>query len=202
MISIDDEWCRRIHERLLAGDPTATAELAETVGDVLFRKLQMKYPRQDPDLVRDAAWDAIRGYMEQPGAFDPSKRGLIGYLQMAAEGDLLNAMAKVRRRRRREDLVDPVELALLGGKKGQEELEARMDAARFGPQLARLFPDRADREAIELIVEGERSMAAFVEVWGFGKLPVEQQRKEVKRGKDRLRKALERLSQNFRERKR
>jgi len=199
---IDDEWCRRIHERLLAGDPTATAELAETVGDVVFQKLQMKHPGRDPELVRDAAWDAIRGYMERPAAFDPSQRGLLGYLDMAAEGDLRNALAKVRRRRRREDLVDPVELAAVGGNKGQEQVEARMDVERIRPKLDRLFPNQGDREAVDLIVDGERSTGAFVEVWGLGKLPLEEQRKAVKRGKDRLKKALERLGQDFHERKR
>ena len=199
---MDDEWCRRIHERLLARDPTAPAELAETLGDVVFRKLRMKYAAQEPDMVRDAAWDAIRGYMERPTAFDPGQRGLLGYLLMAAEGDLLNALAKIRRRRRREDLIDPVELAAFGGNKGQEQLDAQLDVARIRPELDRLFPDQADRQAVDLIVEGERSNAAFVEVWDLGKLPLEEQRKAVKRGKDRLKKALERLSQDFHERKR
>lgn len=201
MKSIDDDWCRRIHERLLAGDATATAELAETVGDVVFQKLQMKHPGRDPDLVHDAAWDAIRGYMQRPAAFNPSQRGLLGYLAMAAEGDLRNALAKVRRRRRREDLVDPVELAAVGGNKGPEQLEARMEVERIRPKLDRLFPDRADREAVDLIVEGERSTGAFVEVWGLAKLSLEEQRKAVKRGKDRLKKALERLG-HLHERKR
>jgi hypothetical protein len=134
---IDAEWCRRIHERLLAGDPTATAELAETVGETVFEKLQMNHPGREPELVRDAAWDAIRAYMEKPSAFDPRQRGLLGYLVMAAEGDVRNAMAKVRRRRRREELVDPVELAAVGGNKGQDQLEARMDVERMRPELDR-----------------------------------------------------------------
>ena len=199
---IDDEWCRRIHERLLAEDPTATAELAETVGNAVFQKLQMKNPRQDPDLVRDAAWDAIRGYLARPATFDPSRRGLMGFLVMAAEGDLRNALAKARRRRQREELVDPVELALFGGNQGQKELEARMDVERVLPELDRLLPDQADREAVDLIVEGERSMQAFVEVWGLGKLSAAEQRRAVKRGKDRVKKTLARLGRDIHGRKR
>jgi RNA polymerase sigma-70 factor (ECF subfamily) len=195
MKQIDEAWCRRIHERLLAGDPTATSELAETIGRVVFEKLQRKHPRRDPDLVRDAAWDAIRSYMERPAGFDASKRGLVGYLLMSAEGDLLNALAKVRRRR--EDPVDDVELVDSGGNRRQEQLEARVDAGRVRPELDRLFPDRADRAAVELVLEGERSTAAFVEVWGLDRLSFEEQRREVKRGKDRLKKALERLGQDL-----
>jgi RNA polymerase sigma-70 factor (ECF subfamily) len=200
MKPIDEEWCRAIHQRLLSGDPTATAELAETVGSVVFEKLQRKYPRQDPEMVRDAAWDAVRGYMGQPAKFDPSKRGLVGYLVMAAERDLLNALAKARRRR--ENLVDLVELVDVGGKKGQEQIEARMDADRIRPELERLFTDRADRAALEMMLEGERSTAAFVEVLGLGDLRPEDQRREVKRCKDRVKKALERLGQSLREGKR
>src|SRR6267142_2339942 len=80
MKAVDEEWCRRIHDRLLADDPTATAELAENVGNIVFEKLRKKHPRRDLEMVHDAAWDAIRAYMERPTTFDPSKRSLVGYL--------------------------------------------------------------------------------------------------------------------------
>jgi hypothetical protein len=199
---VDDEWCRRIHERLLAEDPTATAELAENVGDIVFDKLSKKYPRRDPDMIRDAAWDAILAYMQRPVAFDPDKRSLIGYLVMSADGDLRNAIAKVRRRR--EDLVADVELAGFRGNKRQvtvaraeEKLVARLDVARMRPQLRRLFPDPTDWAAFQLLLHGERSTEAFAEAWGFSNLTVDQQRREVKRGKDRLKKALERLAEGL-----
>jgi RNA polymerase sigma-70 factor (ECF subfamily) len=205
MTAADDEWCRRIHERLLAGDPTASADLAEKVGDVVFEKLSKKYARRDPDMVRDAAWDAIRAYMEHPATFDPGKRGLIGYLVMSADGDLRNALAKVRRRR--ENLVEDVELAGVRGKRrgqvrvgrAEEKLVAHLEVERLRPQLRRLFSNPADQAALELLVDGERSTEAFAEVWGLGNLPVDQQRSEVKRGKDRLKKALERFGEGLQE---
>ena len=78
MKEIDGEWCRDIHERLLAGDHTAYAELAETVGPVVLQKLRRAQPRQDPHMLQDATWDAIRAYMGQPTTFDPTRRSLIG----------------------------------------------------------------------------------------------------------------------------
>lgn len=205
---VDEKWCRNIHARLLAGDPTATAELAENVGDIVFKELRRQHPRRDLDIVHDATWDAIRAYMERPTTFDPSRRSLVGYLVMSANGDLLNAIEKSRRRR--EDLVVDVELAGSRGKRkggqlearrGEEKLMAHLDVDRMRPQLERLFPDRADRAALDLMLGGERSTEAFAEVWGLGNLPADQQRREVKRGKDRLKKALERLGEGLREAK-
>jgi hypothetical protein len=206
MKAVDDDWCRRIHERLLADDPTATAELAENIGNLVFEKLRKKHPRRDPDMVHDAAWDALRTYMERPTTFDPSKRSLVGYLVMSADGDLRNAMAKSRRRR--EDLVVDVELVGPGGKRsrgqaearrGEDKLVAHVDVDRIRPQLERLFPDEADRAALALLLDSERSTQAFAEVWGLRNLSGDQQRIEVKRRKDRLKKALERLGKGLRE---
>ena len=128
----------------------------------------------------------------------PNKRGLVGYLVMAAHGDLLNALAKARRRR--EDLVDDVELQDLGGKSGSEKVEARMYLERIRPELERLLPDPADRRAVEAMLDDERATAEFVEIWRLEDLSPDEQRKEVKRGKDRLKKALKRLGQQLRER--
>jgi hypothetical protein len=206
MKAVDDEWCRRIHERLLGGDPTATAELAQNIGNIVFEKLRKKHPRRDSDMVHDAAWDALRAYMERPTTFDPRKRSLVGYLVMSADGDLRNAIAKSRRRR--EDLVGDVELVVLHGKRsreqaeairGEEKLVAGVDVDRIRPQLQRLFPDEADRLALNLLLDSERSTEAFAEVWGLRNLSREQQRSEVKRRKDRLKKALERLGKGLRE---
>jgi hypothetical protein len=146
--------------------------------------------------------------MERPTTFDPRRLSLVGYLVMSADGDLRNAIAKSERRR--EDLVGDVELVGLRGKKSsreqieasrgdEEKLVAHLDVDRIRPQLERLFPDQADRAALDLLLDRERSTQAFAEVWGLGNLPGDQQRSEVKRRKDRLKKALERLGKGLRD---
>lgn len=108
-----EEWLNEIHERLLADDPIAPAELAENILDILTKKLSAKYYYlNDPVLVIDAASDAILGYIKNPRQFNPSKRRLLGYLQMAAEGDLKNALSKISRRHKKELVSDDVELTL------------------------------------------------------------------------------------------
>src|SRR5713101_3318148 len=87
-----------LHEGLLAGDPTAPAGVADALFAPLVERLRKAYPRVDPDLVTSAAIDAWQSYVKAPEKFDPSKgKSLLGYLKMAAEGDLLNALDRLKR---------------------------------------------------------------------------------------------------------
>ncbi len=209
MSQTDEEWCHRIHERLLAGDPTASAELMERVANTILEKLERNYPREKlprldsetlKDIFRTACFDGIAGYLKRPAAFDPRKRGLVGYLVMAAEGDLKNALRKFRGQPEAH-LDEDVELGVLSGNRSDErEHEARMDLDRI---FDRLFTNAADRRAAQMMfVEGERSTSAFAEVWGWSNLRIREQRIEVKRAKDRLKKVLERRAKELRERER
>ncbi|MGI8551651.1 MAG: hypothetical protein ACR2PL_12830, partial [Dehalococcoidia bacterium] len=55
------------------------------------------------------------------------------------------------------------------------------------------FPDVRDRRLLELILAGERRTAAYAPLLGIAAEPVEEQKRLVKRAKDRLGKRLERL---------
>lgn len=190
-----EDWYRQIHERLLAGDPVAPGEFAEAVWKRLVKELEMKYPRlPDRDLLRDAASDALLSYLKRPAQFDPTKRGLFGFLVMAAEGDLRNALAKTARRTRNEVSLEDVELSDTSGKEKWEGpgAQARIEAQRIRRGIGTLFKDPEDREAVELLIEGERSTAAFAKLWGLEGLPAKDQAREVKRHKDRIKKTLQR----------
>ena len=190
-----DTWQREIHERLLAGDVTAPAELAEALLEPLLQRLARKYPQlPDPNILYDAVTDALMSYIRCPAQFDPARRGLIGFLVMAADGDLRNALAKEKRRRQKEISREDVELGAAAGnsevRAGNSETEPGREKLR--QELPRIFTDPTDLAMVELIISGERTTAAFVEVLQLHHLPVEQQRREVKRHKDRLKKRLER----------
>ena len=191
----NEDWYREIHARLLAADPVAPTELAEAVWKSLVKELEKRHPRlRESDFLRDAASDALISYIKQPTQFDPAKRGLFGFLVMAAEGDLRNALAKTTRRKRREILIEDVELAGAGGKERLEapSLDARLEAERIRGRIGQLFKDPRDREAVELLIEGERSTEAFAKVWGLERLPEKEQARQVKRYKDRIKKMLDR----------
>lgn len=190
-----DNWQNKIHERLLAGDVTAPAELAEGLIEPLLQRLTKKYPQlHDSDLFYDAVTDALMSYIKRPAQFDPTKRTLIGFLVMAAEGDLLNALAKEKRRRQKEIPLEDVELEVSAGNSEIEEgnSETEPEREKLRQALPRIFGDPKDLLMVELMMSGERTTEAFVKVLEIRHLPMEQQRREVKRHKDRLKKRLER----------
>jgi DNA-directed RNA polymerase specialized sigma24 family protein len=177
-----DKWQREIHERLLIEDVTASAELVEALSEPLLYHLTKKYPKlRDPDSLYDAVTDALMSYIKRPAQFDPTKRSLIGFLGMAAEGDLLNALAKEKRRRQKGISLEDVELEIVVGnsevEKGNSETEPERDDLRQA--LPRIFKDPKDLVMVELMISGERTTESFVEVLELQHLPVDQQRREV-----------------------
>lgn len=190
-----DNWYRRIHERLLAADPVAPTELAEAVWEPLVRELANRHPRlKASDFLRDAVTDALISYIKQPAQFDPARRGLFGFLIMAAEGDLRNALAKTTRRKQREVPIEAVELVGGGGKEHLEgpDPDTRLDVQRMRGKIRELFKDPRDWRAVELLMEGERATQAFAKLWGIERLSAKEQACQVKRHKDRIKKVLRR----------
>ena len=192
---LDDDWYTDIHKRLCEGDSTASAELAEGVMEALVERLSYKYPNlSDTDLPFEAAADALMDYIKRPEQFDPTQRGLFGFLVMAAEGDLKNALARIDRRRDKEIQLEPVEVDELGGntRNRTDELEEKIDSERMQDALDTLFDDPKDRAVVKLIMEGERATEVFAQVLELEALSEDQQRTEVKRNKDRIKKRLQR----------
>jgi RNA polymerase sigma-70 factor (ECF subfamily) len=203
-------WFNEIHERLLKKDPIASAELVENTLDLLVRKLTYKFCRlNDLDIIHDAVVDALLNYVKRPEQFNPSKRGLFGYLLMAAEGDLKNALAKNYRVINKETkYYQSVELSKLSGNidvenkpsPDQETLRKPKHAlVRRLDDYSTTLQDPKDIAFVELLQRGERSTTVFAKVLGIDKLPVEVQRKEVKKTKDRIKKRLERSGDVCRE---
>ncbi len=201
-----EDWYQEIHKRLLSKDPIASAELVENVLKILIHKLTYKYNYLDnSEIIYDAVIDAIMDYIKNPHKFNPTKRGLPGYLYMAAEGDLINEIAKIKRREQKEILTNDVELISNDGNLGIEEgigvnsydvLQAHDKACQI---INRLFANEKDKEAAMLILQGERSTDAFAKVLCIDYLPPEKQRKEVKRVKDRIKKCLNRSGDKYNE---
>ena len=205
----DESWLTSIHERLLRNDPTAPSELAETVLDLVISRLHKANPvLDDSDLIQTAAIDALINYIKRPQQYDPTKRGLVGYLVMSAQGDLTNALAAIRKRREREVSLDSVELRKIDrnielevddGDEANETLHGVVAESRDSAQLDRLlqelaalFDTQADMDMAKLVLLGERDTAAFAKVLGIEGLDFSEQRKEVKRQKDRIKKRIER----------
>src|SRR5262245_31282044 len=100
---------RALHARLLARDPVAPSELADLYLPPLAAWLLRRFPQVDPHLVEDAATDAALDTAQHPERYDPARLPLGSYLRMAARGDVLNALQKVRRRANGQTSLDAVE---------------------------------------------------------------------------------------------
>jgi DNA-directed RNA polymerase specialized sigma24 family protein len=196
-----------LHQRLLAGDVTAPAEAAEQFLEPLTRRLTRTHPGvRDPQLVEQAAIDTVLDYVQHPHHYQPQRSSLEAYLRMAAGRDLSNALRGEQRHTLRavplDDAAGTVELALAAGNSSVEDqvldglgVELPRGLSRF--EALRLvheeFPGAADRRLLLLVLEGERRTSAYAEAMGLAAAPGGQQRLEVKRSKDRIKKRLQRF---------
>jgi RNA polymerase sigma-70 factor, ECF subfamily len=190
---------RDLHRRLLAGDPVAPSELAETYLERLVARLRPRFWWLDPHLVESAAGDSIMNLAEHPERYDPERAGLLAYLYMDAAGDLLNVYKSGQRSAGREVPLEAVELGRRARKLSREEIDDPLeqllraegtDPGWFKATYAEL--DERERAVVDLMIDGERSTVACARVIGVEHLPRDEQEREVKRWKDRLVKRLRR----------
>jgi len=203
-------WDREIHDRLVQGDKVASAELAEALLDRLVSELKRRFPGEsDQDLFVDATIEAVMSYIKRPGQFDLDRRSLRGYLLMAADRDFRNLLDRRRRFRVQKAAVEDFAsgrnrvletLADSDGVDPPAEAIHREDEEAYQRFLSANFVDLVDRRLADLILNNERSTDRFSEILGIQDKPIEQQRKIVKKHKDRVKKRLERLRGHGRER--
>ncbi|MCC6188200.1 MAG: sigma-70 family RNA polymerase sigma factor [Anaerolineales bacterium] len=189
-----------LHQRLLAGDVTASAEIANAYLEPLIARLRARYGwLDDPHLPDEAAISALWNYLQNPRQYKPEERSLEAYLVMAAYGDLKNELTKRARERKFQGGSQVVELDAPGaeyrvGDDSELTVEEQV-AILVSPvwaQLDELLPNPVDRKLVQLIMDNVGETAVFSEVLGISGLPSEEQERQVKRHKDRLKKQLRR----------
>ena len=184
-----------LHNRLLDDDPTATVDIFNAVAHKLERYLRYRFPDlapgADPHIYVSAVYDTLTDYFKNPSKFDPDKRGLMGYLRMAAYRDMQNLFVKESRHAKGRTSLDDVEFSVSGGNDISDAVIDRIEAQRIRDELAR---DMTEQEMIVfvLMVEGERSFEVAADALGIAHLPPPQRRMEVKRIKDRITRRIRR----------
>lgn len=185
-----------LHRRLLEGDRVVPAELMERLLSPLIGEMKHEYPTTDVHLVSDGVTDALLDYCARPGRFDQT-RGvpLNRFLAKAAWRNIANLLRGETRRRAREakaaEMADH-NVVELYPEAGNSLQNAVLDTKQGLDELARLLPDATDQQIFKLKFMGERRTEVFAEAMGITHLPVEQQRREVKKAKDRIDKIMER----------
>jgi len=202
--SRDDELL--LHGRLVAADPTATADLAEQYLAPLIEWLVGHNDRHvSKELFEEAASEALVSLMKRPQSFRPERssgaRPLFSYLCMSAQRDFQNILLRERRHTEGRRSLDSVEHSpdawkYLGRDDDpaltlviHEEL-TQGDQNILAPALDGLSDE--EQQALRLMLDGERKTDVFARVLRLDHLPKPEREREVKRVKDKLKKRIER----------
>jgi len=164
----DDAWC----------DTDLSA--AVSIGEALLPVLHRKFPVPDDGLIYDAIVDAILEWHHARRSIDdrPSE----AYLFNAAKRNAINAVKAENARQMRERRWCRESM----NTNTVSTLDDRGRLVHAVRAIDRLLGDDRMRAVFRLVARGERKTAAFAEVLGLDHLPVREQRREVKREKDRL----------------
>jgi DNA-directed RNA polymerase specialized sigma24 family protein len=192
---------RSLHRRLCAGDKVAVTLFSAAYLEPLIIWLEATNRRVDPHLCQQAAEDAVLSVLKNPSCYDPTKLDPFAFLCMAAKGDLKNALKRDQRQRRGEKNWSAVELSPQRGKYlGRDDDPSLRLRIAEGPDGTLPPADAAvrasltgpEQEVFDLMLRGERDNSEFAKVLGLADRPVAEQRREVKRVKDRIKKRRER----------
>jgi hypothetical protein len=189
-----------LHDRLLAGELIASAQIAEKYLAGIVQYLQRKHPNlPDPHLAETAAIDAMLNYLGRPQQYNPAKASLEQYLRLSARGDLRNLIEQQRRRQKALGAMQVVELDAPSSEYTVEdertlsvEDQALILASPFWRRLFEVVPDGKDMELVLLMMEDVRATEEYAAVLGISHLSPIEQAASVKRNKDRLKKWLQR----------
>jgi len=192
----------QLHHKLLTGDPTATALLAENYLAEICGRLGRTYPNlADPAWIEDATHTAFLNYFRKPNTYDPAKSPLSTFLYMAARSDLLNLMDRKKRLDNHQPIsLDSVELVGRDAEyivdeyadPGQYDWDAPARLRALRHHLVAILPDPVDRQLAELIIDDVRETATYAALLGIEDLEVAQQQTQVKKHKDRIKARLKR----------
>lgn len=197
-----------LHERLVRGSPTAVADVAELTIKPLIAYLSTKRRDADEHAINEAVADALLGYGEHPSQANANTgKAVFDYLKLAAWRNLTDLQRREMTRAKYEGAYaaeaehfsqqrerKSVELFVPAAKMLQQGTTADVDGipdAGTGtrrPVSADLSP--LDLVIVELIQAGERKTEVFAEALGVQHLAPEEQRRVVKRHKDRIKAVL------------
>ncbi len=198
-----EQWQTEQHQRIMAGDVTAFAELCEQALPHLLSFVRAQFPQVHPHVQESIIIDCLLSYSAAPDQYDSQQLSLLSYLRMAVRGDMLNALQKQKRYEQRlADLDDPVVEQQLAQQADSGALNALDDWLQTHTQMPRqdvlraMYQElaHADRAILLLMLDGVRDTARFAAVLGVANKDILVQRQAVKRAKDRIKKQLQRFA--------
>lgn len=196
-----------LYRRLLANDADAPRDLLYAYLDPLASWLSARYWNVDPHHCTTAAEEALLSLIKNPTLYDPQKLSLPAYLRMAVRGDLLNILDADKRHRAHLAPLDDVELYADAGNTGQDvanpetlvteraERQAKLaEAVRVLNAISSGLTPEEQEVLILMLFDQERKTEPYVQVLRISHLPLSEQRRAVKKVKDKIQKRLRRAA--------
>jgi RNA polymerase sigma-70 factor (ECF subfamily) len=182
----------KLHQRVSKGDPSAFSELCVIALPYLEHRFRIHFRGED---WHDFVIDTLINYQQNPRKYDPEKKAtLLNYLYMDARGDYLNHLEKMQRQPVLAPIFDVVggawEIADADVEDDDDDFDAPFGDYDLDTLIGFLGLESRDQSLLRLMVSGYQPRAVYADVLEITHLPIEQQRREIKRHKDRLRQWL------------
>lgn len=194
-----------IHLAIKSRSDIALSKLNYWYGPQITRILKFKYQKaakRDEANILEAVNEAFFGYYRNPDTFSPVKSTLLSFLIVAAERDLQNILGNKtsRETNRKKDLPEDVELqekfwnSIITADSSADNTIQNIEIMETIQHLLEgLFPkNEKDVVLAWMVLSSERETQAYSEVLEIECLTILEQRAEVKKQKDRIKKVLER----------
>jgi DNA-directed RNA polymerase specialized sigma24 family protein len=175
-------------------DAAATADFCAAFLGPLGAHLTARWPHADEHLVQEAAERAVLEALRRPDGYNPALSPLRAYLCRAARRDLSNLVRAEGRHHRGRIPFDLVADAGAPGNEEEDDLWASLADPRVAAVLAALDP--VERAVWELMLAGERATAEYIPILNITNWPTDEQEREAKRVKDRIKKRLQRAKED------
>jgi hypothetical protein len=191
-----------LNQRLLDGDVTASAEIAEIYFPDVRKYLLTLYSSHYPeDLIEAAVTDAFVSYLQNPTQYNNQETSLGRFLVMSSHRDLID-LARNENRHGVHGLPKGSQFVELEASIDEHEIENQASlsveeqvsflSAPVWSKLDMLLPDTQDRNMVFLMMEGVRETSDYAAIINITEMSLEDQEDEVKRQKDRIKKVLQR----------
>jgi RNA polymerase sigma-70 factor (ECF subfamily) len=170
----------------------------------ILRRRNLAVPR---DILIDGASDALLALIQHPERFDPQRSGLLTFLTTVAERRMIDHLRAASRWSSRElhggtaqDVHEWARDNVCADERAayMEEPAGESPADALDALIDQILPDPVDREILRLICEGRQSVEEFASLLGVDGLPILEQRRAIKRSRDRVLNRLRRRREAFR----
>ena len=195
LITREDELA--LHKRLVDGDDTASADIANIFFDGLVEWLiQINRSTVAEELCIQAAEDAWIALIKNPASFNPGREKRLGeYLRMSAQGDLRNLLQKEGRQRKKS--LEVVQLSDDDGKYLETDDDPSLpiqiqEAAEQSDGHVDDGLSENELRVLALMRGGEKKTSVFAEALGISDWDKKEKAAEVQRVKNKIRKRISR----------